>query len=150
MQPIIIPVVQPDHNKLEQAYELAEDFNLQFNATEILIPKYFQYDGASIPAMAWQLIGTPFNPQFMRASIVHDWLYHSHQLTQTKSDQLFYELLLASRVNKVKATLMKQAVTRFGGWYWENDKDDLDYIQRLKNLIIEEGKKPEWYGLSKE
>jgi len=83
----------------------------------------------------------------MMAAVFHDWLYHTHQLEKEAADELFYELLRASNVGKVKAIVMREAVENFGGWYWENDKDDRAYLKRLSERIRKDGRDPAKYGL---
>ncbi|WAK04591.1 DUF1353 domain-containing protein [Methylobacter sp. YRD-M1] len=143
----VVPVLKPDKNKLEEAYEIYEDVEEEVDGIQVKVPKLFQYDGASIPALGWQLIGTPFNPRFMRAAVFHDWLYHTHQFNRNSADELFYKILIRSGVNKTKAILMREAVENFGGWYWENDSDDLKYIQRLAKAIQDSGRDPADYGI---
>lgn len=144
---LVFPVVKPNKNKLDEAYEVAKDFLVTYENNDIWVPKFFQYDGASIPSIAWQIIGTPFNPKFMKAAVVHDWLYHTHQIEKKAADELFYILLIKNGVNKVKAILMKEAVENFGGWYWENDSDDKEYIKMLKDKIIKAEGSSSKYGI---
>lgn len=143
----LIPVAKPDSNKLEEAYEVAADIETVFKETSIWVPEFFQYDGASIPSVAWQFMGSPFHPRLMAAAVFHDWLYHTHQLDRDAADKLFYELLRASNVGKTKAILMREAVQTFGGSYWENDKDDRAYINRLSAKIQQDGRNPAKYGI---
>jgi len=145
---MLLPVVKPDKNKLEDAYEVAEDIATEQDSALIKVPKFFQCDGASIPPLAWQIIGSPFHPRFMTAAVFHDWLYHTHQVDRDSSDELFYGLLRASGVRKTKAVLMKGAVQSFGAGYWENDKDDRDYVKRLAERITQDGRDPADYGIS--
>lgn len=144
---LLIPVDLPDLNKLEDAYEVADDTATKSSGTTIRVPKFFQYDGASIPAPAWQIIGTPFLPRFMIAAVFHDWLYHTHQIDKKATDALFYRLLLAHGVRKTKALMMLAAVENFGAWYWENDKDDLAYMKRLAARIRADHRDPADYGM---
>lgn len=143
----LIPVGKPDTNKLEEAYEVAGDIEATLKSTSVWVPEFFQYDGASIPSVAWQLIGSPFHPRFMMAAVFHDWLYHTHQLDRDTTDKLFYELLRASNVGKTKAIMMREAVQNFGGWYWDNDKDDRAYLRRLSERILGSGRDPAKYGI---
>lgn len=148
MDPLLLqPVIKPDLNKLEEAYEVSDDVATKAAGAKICVPKFFQYDGASIPPAAWQAIGTPFEPRFMVAAVFHDWLYHTHQIDKEDTDGLFYDLLVANGVNKVKAALMKAAVEAFGGWYWNNDSDDLAYLKRLAARIRRDGRNPADYGM---
>lgn len=145
---LLFPVLKPDLNKLEDAYEVAGDVATASGGETIRVPKFFQYDGASIPPPAWPLIGTPFQPRFMTAAVFHDWLYHTHQLTKKKTDRLFYDLLVASRVNVAKAALMLAAVEAFGDAYWQNDAEDKAYLKRLAVRIRKDGRDPADYGMS--
>lgn len=144
---LLQPVIKPDLNKLEEAYEVAGDLATKAAGAVIRVPKFFQYDGASIPPAAWQTIGTPFEPRFMVPAVFHDWLYHTHQIAKDDTDDLFYDLLVANGVNKVKAALMKAAVETFGNWYWNNDSDDLAYLKRLASRIKKDGRDPATYAM---
>lgn len=145
---LLLPVVKPDINKLDEAYEVAGDLSTPCDGVQIKVPKFFQYDGASIPPAAWQAIGTPFQPRFMTAAVFHDWLYHTHQVDRKPANDLFFDLLLTNGVNKVKAAMMLAAVDSFGAWYWNNDKDDRDYLKRLAKRIKQDGRDPANYGLA--
>lgn len=56
----------------EEMYEVTRDYLVEIMDMEIIVPKLFRYDGASVPAIAWQLIHTPFNPLVMAPALVHD------------------------------------------------------------------------------
>ena len=58
-QPSLTPV--PDQNK----YELSRDYEIEVMGVDIVVPKFFRYDGASIPAPAWQFTFSPFHPDVM-------------------------------------------------------------------------------------
>ncbi|WNJ97382.1 DUF1353 domain-containing protein [Vibrio ruber] len=143
----LFPVTEPHSSKLDEAYEVAEDFGIVNQGISIRVPKFFQYDGASVPSAAYSIIGTPFNPRFMTAAVVHDWLYYTHLLSRSDADQLFYELLRESGVKKIKAILMREAVEAFGHFYWENNEDDLQYLSELKIMIQNDNRLPSEYGL---
>ncbi len=143
----VFPTIETHSNKLEEAYEVAEDFSAEFQGKEIWVPKFFQYDGASIPSAAYHIVGTPFNPRFMKAAVVHDWLYHTHELNRGQADKLFYKMLRDAGVNKVTAILMREAVENFGGWYWDNDDDDIEYKNYLIEKIAHDNRDPKKYGL---
>ena len=145
---LLHPVIKPDSNKLEDAYEVADDIFTVTNSVTIRVPKFFQYDGASIPSLGWQMIGSPFHPRFMMAAVFHDWLYHTHQINRDATDNLFYKLLLECGVQNTKAVTMREAVKNFGGWYWNNDDDDIDYIKRLARRISDDGRNPSDYGIN--
>ncbi|MCF2858352.1 DUF1353 domain-containing protein [Pseudoalteromonas sp. SMS1] len=141
------PVLKTHTNKLETAYELIEDFPYEHNGKIRWVPKYFQYDGASIPAVAYYLVGTPFNPRYMKAALVHDWLYHTHEIHRASADKLFYQMLCDAGVGNTKAVMMKFAVEKFGSWYWHNDVEDEAYKAELIDRIVNDGRQPSVYGL---
>jgi len=71
-------------------------------------------DGASIPKLAWSLIGGPFEGQYRAASVVHD-LYCDRRARGTEEvNRMFYEAMRTSGVAESKAKLMYGAVVRFG------------------------------------
>tara|TARA_Y100000592_G_C5424396_1_gene294927 strand:+ start:781 stop:1161 length:381 start_codon:yes stop_codon:yes gene_type:complete len=74
------------------------------------IPKGYKWDGATIPQIFWSLVGSPFQPKFMKASLVHDFLYYRKDITAKCNDQTFRKVLLLDGVGKVKATVMYSAV----------------------------------------
>ena len=141
------PIVKPDSNKLPEAYEVVQDLKRKLGTLTIVVPKFFQYDGSSIPTAAWPLIGTPFNPRFMTASVFHDWIYHTHQAARKAADQWLHDILIEDGVPSTKAWIMHSAVSNFGKPYWDNDPDDNDYIKRLTDRIEAEGRDPAIYGL---
>lgn len=143
----LAPIIKPDSNKLEEAYEVCADIETEYLGTTIRVPKFFQYDGASIPSMVWPLIGSPFNPRFMVPAVFHDWIYHTHIIDEAPANELFYELLLKNKVGETKAVIMKKAVETFAGWYWDNDSSDISYIESLKKRITDDGRNPSDYGL---
>jgi hypothetical protein len=144
---ILQPVLKPDTMKLSEAYEVLDDVKRTICGVTVHVPKFFQYDGASIPAIAWQIIGTPFNPRFMIASVFHDWLYHTHQVPRAAADKLHYDILKEDGVIEWKAAAMNYAVRRFGEPYWANKTSDNRYICHLTRRIVEDGRDPSHYGL---
>ena len=78
----------------------------------ITVPDGFVTDFASIPrAFRWMITG---HGKDRWAAVVHDWLY-AEKYDRKKADEIFYEALLISGVNKIKARTMYRAV-RTGGW----------------------------------
>lgn len=87
----------------------------------ILIEEGFLWNGASIPRPLWSIVGSPFDPRFMRASAVHDALYqYGSQIgvTRLEADEVFFALLLEDGVSKKRAMAMYQAVRWFGRGYY--------------------------------
>ena len=114
----------PNQNR----YQLVRDYEIEVEDVEVVVPKFFRYDGASIPAPAWQLTYSPFHPDVMLPSLVHDWLFYNHQVDQEKADDIFYRLLRDNGVDYLKANTMWLAVRTAGGFFWENDEEDEAFL----------------------
>lgn len=115
-QPSLYPV--PEANK----YEVAEDFEYNDNEVTVVVPRYFRYEGASIPSYAWQLVHTPFSPLVMMPALIHDWIYYNHQIEREKADALFFALLKTTGVSAFKRSIIKFAVKLTGANYWKNEE----------------------------
>lgn len=124
-QPFLNPI--PPENK----YELFRDYEITVNGVDIVVPKFFRYDGASIPSPAWQLTYSPFHPDVMLPSLVHDWMFYNHQENRDVTDEIFYRLLRDNGVNYLKANTMWAAVRTGGALFWDNDQEDIDTLVRL-------------------
>ncbi len=143
----VFPQLNPFKGKLAHVYELSADVTESYKGRVFKIPAGFQYDGASVPSALYQLIGTPFNPQFMRAAAFHDWLYHTHQLKRKEADKMLCDLLEQDGVGSGKSFLIYQAVRLAGSLFYPNDQEDLAYMNALRNAILARGQIPADYGL---
>jgi hypothetical protein len=89
---------------------------------KISVYEGFKWNGASIPSPFWPLIGSPFNPKFMVASMVHDYLYRTRKacdiygrtIHRKEADKIFKKLLIHDGVDLELAETMYTAV-RLGG-----------------------------------
>lgn len=115
----------------QNRYELIRDYEISIEGEEIVVPKHFRYDGASIPAAAWQLTFSPFHPDVMLPSLIHDWLFYNHQVDRDTTDELFYRLLRDNGVSYLKANTMWAAVRTTGGLFWDNDAEDKTMLVTL-------------------
>lgn len=145
---LLYPVDNPNAGNRFDAYALAEDAIAMRDGVVVRIPAGFEFDGASIPRFAWSVIGSPFHPRLMTASVFHDWLYYTHQLgSRLDADDWLLRLMLRSGVGAARANTIYSAVRAFGGGYYENDDDDLAYLDRLRAAILSRGQSPDDYGL---
>lgn len=86
------------------------------------IPKYYCFDGASVPRFFWRIIGPNTDNKFLVASLIHDVLCENHHYIDNDrkfSTQVFNALLEASEVNPFKRFCMKNSVDifqRFCSW----------------------------------
>lgn len=71
------------------------------------------WDGASIPSFAWIIIGSKLDPQFMIASLIHDYLCENHYIIENNrylSTLIFVALLSVAKVNPLKRLTMKYSI----------------------------------------
>lgn len=82
-----------------------------------VIPRGFTYDGATVPAIAWVIIGHKTEPRFKIASCVHDWLCEHHADINTErklSTHIFITLCdVFGKFNKVKRAIMAFFIDTF-------------------------------------
>lgn len=71
-------------------------------------------NGASIPRVFWWLIGSPFVGKYRRASVIHDVYCTTHTRSAQDVHKVFYEMMRADGVSRLKAWVMFQAVDKFG------------------------------------
>lgn len=77
-------------------------------------PKGTVVDGASIPKMAWSIIGGPFEGKYRNASVIHDVACVRKDRTWQAVHEAFYNAMLASDVDETTAKVMYAAVYHFG------------------------------------
>ena len=124
-----LPIVVP--HPAENTYELRRDYRLESHGVTVVAPKFFRFDGASIPAPAWMFAYTPFHPDVMLPSLIHDWMYYNHQESREVADDMFFTLLKDNGVSNFMANAMWGAVRAGGGFFWDNDEDDIDMLVAL-------------------
>lgn len=76
-------------------------------------------DGASIPDWAQPLIGRPFDPELIKAAVIHDHYTYPENRVRSywRTQRLFYEMLRDEGVSDAKARIMYLAVL-LGGRKW--------------------------------
>lgn len=74
-------------------------------------------DGASIPGVFQPLIGSPFDPAFIKAAVIHDHYCDWHVRPWTQTHRVFYEALITGGVSQGTAKTMYFAVF-LGGPKW--------------------------------
>jgi lysozyme family protein len=87
---------------------------VQENGNEWPVPTNAIVDGASIPRVFWSLIGGPFEGLYRNASIVHDFYCDERSRPWRQTHQMFYDGIVCSGVEEVKAKILYYAVYRFG------------------------------------
>jgi hypothetical protein len=81
---------------------------------EWLAPAGSVVDGASIPRLAWSLIGGPFEGKYRNASVIHDVACDQKRRPWEAVHEAFYYAMRASDVGVVKALTMYAAVYHYG------------------------------------
>lgn len=77
-------------------------------------PKGSRVDGASIPKIAWSLIGGPFEGRYREASVIHDVACIDKTQSWRKVHRAFYTGMLAAGVTSRLAKVMYAAVYHLG------------------------------------
>ncbi len=83
-------------------------------------------DGTSIPLIAQPFIGRPYDLSYLKAAIIHDhYCYEENNIRRWQDTHLmFYDALIALKVDKRRAKLMYFAVYSFGPkWKFEEKPD---------------------------
>ena len=100
-------------------------FTQGVKAKPFMIPKGFTSDGCSIPKPLRFLLGCPHTPEYVPASIIHDYLLEKPEIVRydrKTASEIFFHALLKEGVSPVQAVIMYLAV---------------DLWQAVKNLWTE-------------
>jgi len=106
----------------EKQYKLSAPFVYDNPPVYIKVPKGFVTDGASIPRIAWTIIGSPFTGRYRNAAVIHDYLYTVQTCSRWQADRIFYQAMRALKVSPWRRSLMHLAVRSFGWIPWGNYK----------------------------
>lgn len=79
-----------------------------------LAPKGTITDGASIPRLAWSIVGGPLDGQYRKAAIIHDVGCVEQTRTWQDTHRAFYTAMRAAGVGEIQAKVMYAAVYHFG------------------------------------
>lgn len=71
-------------------------------------------DGASIPKVAWSVIGGPFEGKYRNASVIHDVACDQKTRPWMDVHRAFYTAMLTGGVDTIKAKIMYAAVYHWG------------------------------------
>ena len=91
---------------------------------EVAVPRYYTWDGASIPSLCWSIIGKPLDPRFALASLVHDWICEHAETRPQRvfADAMFLWLLRDAGVPAWRHYAMFLAVTMYRRIVWRAKK----------------------------
>lgn len=96
-------------------WRVVEDARLTIFGGEIIIPKGFECDMASIPKCFQWFV--PKRGKDIDVSIIHDYLYSEHSryaLNREEADIIFRELMKRNGMSEFKANLIFRTVRMFG------------------------------------
>jgi hypothetical protein len=96
---------------------LTDDIVAEWGGYVIRVKRGYSTDGASIPRLAWRVIGHPW-AQYLPAAIVHDILYETEVWKRDMADECFLDLMRWLEVPVLKRSAMYRAVRMFGGATW--------------------------------
>ncbi len=99
----------------DKEWKLLEDVIIEniLDFKVIKVPKNFICDLASIPRALWSIF--PKHGKYIRAAIIHDFLYRLKEIDRKLADKVFYEVMLLDKVPKWKAYSFYRFVRTFGG-----------------------------------
>ena len=99
----------------------------------IVVPKGFESDGCSMPRFFWRVFGHPFDMQYLREAILHDYLYKMQIFDRKTADLIFREELQKS-AQFARDTVKMQILEDYPSI---PDRDlDREYKERLSNIKI--------------
>lgn len=100
-------VLLNDTYYLSSVFNGIESFGIMFN-------KGYNWNGANIPRFLWRIVGSQYNPEFLPASMVHDWLCENKEFLKSDgvriSSDIFRDILVLYGVRPLKAKIMAAAV----------------------------------------
>jgi len=105
----IVPAVPRPKFKLSHEFQFDDPNGLVWS-----VPPEVEVDGASIPQAFWSFIGGPFEGEYVRASVIHDYYCDIKTRTEHDTHRSFYYGMRAAGVEKWKAKFMYWAVETFG------------------------------------
>ena len=143
----LTPSLDSSSPKEGLSYSLVVDATYDVFGRSVVIPRGFEFDGASIPPLLWPVIGSPFDPRFVRAALIHDWLYSSHLIDRKTADRAFQAVLIADGVTDWRAGLMYSAVRAGGLVAWDDSPADAAYMAWLRARIVSDGRSLAEYSL---
>jgi len=128
-QPKVRPLVKL--NKLILITDFIFKWKVKGKVRTFRIPKGFVSDGASIPRAFWTSAGSPFQPMFLAAAFIHDFIYDTHSLvtlykktfplTRKEGDQIYRAILKANGVNRYLRNKHYWALRGFGMLAWKKN-----------------------------
>lgn len=103
---------------------------------QIVIPRYYVTDFASIPRIFWSIIH-PMDLRIAQIAAAHDRIYETHELSQSDADDLLYAGMLTLGASKFLAYMVWSGV-RVGGWLsYKSGPSRREERQKRARIIME-------------
>lgn len=119
-------------------FKLIEDYTyVDKDGQRWTAPSGTVVNGASIPRVAWSIIGGPWDGEYRNAAVIHDFMCDNEIESSDFTHRVFFEAMMASNVSDSLAKLMYYAV-RKGGPQWVKQPGFLPPIVTRGNLTVEE------------
>jgi hypothetical protein len=116
--------------------KLIEPFSyIDPNGSKWNAPAGWEVDGASIPQIAWSIIGGPFEGKYRNASVIHDVACDQKSRPWMDVHRTFYTAMLASDVDPIKAKIMYAAVYHWGPRWERTVKIEKVPKKNVKQLV---------------
>ena len=96
-----------------------------FRKKSLVVPAGFKWDGASVPRVFRPSVFSPIDPEAVRGSCGHDWIYETQPegWTRAEADLLFLCCLLEDGAPVRKALKAYIGVRLFGWIAWRQNKE---------------------------
>lgn len=105
---------RPKTKSAPWSFIVHEEFTARWKNVNVIVPKGFETDLASIPQAMQSII--PLVGNHLQAAIVHDICYRDNiGVSKDDADNMFYESMRFLGVSWWKASAMYRAVRMFGG-----------------------------------
>jgi hypothetical protein len=120
LQPIPAPPLKPFSDNRD--WMLIEDIIYQVgnSSIEIIVPKGFVTDFASIPQALWSFGLSP-NGLYSKAAIIHDYLYWTQLCTRLQADNILMIAMKESQVPADRRDLIYAGVRGGGSAAWKDN-----------------------------
>jgi len=128
-----LPLIFYKRDDGETVAVLQKDMAYYTSKGLILVPKGFESDGCSMPRFFWRIFGHPFDMQYLREAILHDYLYKTQQFDRKTADLIFSEELQKS-AQFARDTVKMQVLEDYPSI---TDRDlDREYKARMANVRV--------------
>ena len=113
-----LPPLEPPA-KTSGEWTITEDWQTPvIRGVAISIRAGMRTDGASIPRIAWRLVGHPFQVPLLGPALGHDALYAAELVSREEADRWFLEAMRRAGIVWVKRNSIWLAVRAGGGVVW--------------------------------